>query len=310
MSSRVLDKTACYSSAIAGDILKRLDLSNVATVCWWSDAGPHYRAYKFMATVAVMTAEVHKKSSEFHFGLEQHLKGIVDGKYARTTATIKHAALSQEITNIPEYVQVLTAQHEMDRKLCPGPSDEYVDYSPPPKKDVQFYTFRVNTLPAKICTCYSWSFLREAGRVSVFGKGPNALKLTGLRVRANMLSDRIGKTTCVPTVVKCEADEAGAEEVEEPDAAVAAKLCEVGMGVKTWEGWKLSYRLHQPEKRSLKDIRPRMQRKVAPLAGLVTEVSSRHRPKEARIASAVRSNALKSKQGQAKTASLRKLRFG
>ena len=77
-TSRVIDKTTVYSYALARDLLRRFDVSNIDRVVLWADTGPHSRAYRFISTLSHYVNTVSLSHMNVEFGVEHHLLGGCD----------------------------------------------------------------------------------------------------------------------------------------------------------------------------------------------------------------------------------------
>ena len=84
--SRVMEKTAVFSILIWEQVLllaqERGLLDDVTDVCFWRDTGPHYRAYRMLAVCEIRWTTMFKRSMHIRFGLEHHMKEMVDRYFA------------------------------------------------------------------------------------------------------------------------------------------------------------------------------------------------------------------------------------
>lgn len=172
-ASRVLEKTVEYSMAILADVLRRIDLSGVKKVGIWSDTGPHFRAYKALATTCYHMVDEHRISFQNMFGLEHHFKSQIDAYFSTLNARREQAALKQVIKSISDLMAVFNeaARFEMDRDP-ERPQETFIEFMPGPKKNIKVCDFKRASLPCNLKASYAWSYtLVDERRQCLLGRG-------------------------------------------------------------------------------------------------------------------------------------------
>ena len=215
LCSRVLEKPAEYSVACLWKILSMIDLSATSTLSFWSDTGPHFRAYKVLATQGCKITEKYKVNVIVNFGAEHHMKHMCDGYFANLNHTLRQKTAEQMVATVSDLVQVYKEAYEATTQWAGGGLAEqtFVEWFPPEKKETVCVNFTVMSQRPGIKTCHCWEFkVLRRDRVNYFGRGTAAAhKATNIRGYCRMLSGRSSATdfSFVPVIATAaEPDEA------------------------------------------------------------------------------------------------------
>ena len=85
------------------------DCADRSRISWWSDCGPHFRAYLLLCYMATTLMSMCKLDFSYSFGPEQHFKNEVDGMFgwlrgALARITKKHivGSIADLVTRLQE----------------------------------------------------------------------------------------------------------------------------------------------------------------------------------------------------------------
>ena len=160
--SQILDHTALHASEALKDVIQRLmpDLTGIEHIMVWTDCGPHYRAYAFLATAVPLLAQSDRWSSiSFNFFGEHHGKGRNDGQFGLQRKWVEAATSRKVISTMEHFIEALQegAAHTMRTDPPPaGPKYDIVHFHPPkPKK---FNYLDAGSMDLKVeytyCVCF------------------------------------------------------------------------------------------------------------------------------------------------------------
>ena len=69
--TRIVEHNVTFVVAVLDDLLPRLSLSSTNTLEIWADTGPHFRAYRLLATQAVKYSDKFDISTAVNYGCEK-----------------------------------------------------------------------------------------------------------------------------------------------------------------------------------------------------------------------------------------------
>jgi hypothetical protein len=177
--SRVLDKTAAYTTSLFSDAMKRLKdigaLRSKTTLNLWSDTGTHFRCSEFMATLLCrFTKETHLHIG-VRFGLEAEFKSVVDGFFAVLKGWRDEYIKQSYIHSVDDFIDSLHAGRNI--QAASGRDEAaywFINFLPAqPKSEMLRYSWDKGTLPVPMRCCHVWSFhIVDQRRMtgSVFGR--------------------------------------------------------------------------------------------------------------------------------------------
>ena len=179
---------------------------------------------------------------------------------------IRQAALRRILDDVSDLIEVWTAASARRPKDAFQPAETFVEFHPPPKQEVLscIVGFKPSSLPVPLTSSHSWSAtVTDRRRHSLLGRGAESRTLTGIWLRAHLLvGHAAGKLReCHP--VLADAAEAAANEEAAPANEDNQALLST---TKSWNGWRVSYRMEEPEKHQLEKYLPRLQRKMGAMA--------------------------------------------
>lgn len=201
LMSRVLEKPGEYSCAIIWRLVAMMTELRVFEGATrfevWTDTGPHYRCWKFVGTLSMPLLHHLGCEVRMHFGLEHHMKQIIDGLFQRLNFRVKQRALLEWVNDTDDLVRCHIEAHQLELKYDPERAPEiYENFMPCEKKDVVCVKMDERYVPCLLTTCHSWSFsLKDRSRTTLYGRGVNSNTATNVIAKAAMLPDR-----------KCDAD--------------------------------------------------------------------------------------------------------
>ena len=215
--SQILDHTALHASEALKDVLERIpNLQQRTAIQIWTDCGPHYRAYAFVATGDFL---LHKypalRNIYFHYFCEHHGKGRNDGQFGLQRHWIDSHTKMFTISSLHELLAALKQQATLTMRTDPppgGPRYEIIHFHP--QKPKEFKYLDAARCDLKIEYTYCLNFAR-----SDRGKYP-------ILMNDFIYSDRASDPSC------------------------ARRLGPPTLLTKTSEDkdWRVSYRQNQPEK--------------------------------------------------------------
>ena len=80
--SRIVERTTTFTNAIIQDLVRRLPLATTTDMGWWSDVGPHFRAYKVLGSIGYGLVDQLRIHQHVMYGVESHMKNPCDGFFA------------------------------------------------------------------------------------------------------------------------------------------------------------------------------------------------------------------------------------
>jgi hypothetical protein len=291
--SRVMEKTSEYTVAAVMEVTSRLDLTQTDQLIFWTDVGTHFRSYRVLSTLPLRVAETHKVHCKINYGCENHMNKLVDGRFALQTAAKDKHALMHDIHSISDCVNLWSADFLERKRYAPDIGDEdYIEYFPAPKSEITMYEFTPRgrgNIGIKVC--HSWEFrIKDKRRVNLFGHPPNNYNVTAMVGICRMLP---GRSDChdvkfepivKPNGTDADADsdeDVIAEELEEVVGPVGERL---QLHTKELDGWRVSYKLDQPEKAVYASLRRKLQHKLKAHQPLLVGQYFRRKPIEERVA--------------------------
>jgi hypothetical protein len=130
--------------------------------------------------------------------------------------------------------------------------------------------FKLDKIPVPMRSCYSWSFTRkDLRRKTLMGAGAmrDTLKIVG--ARAVILSTKTKPVHVFELVLEKPAD-AGGEDVADEEGEEPVEEEAVSHQTKLWRGWKMYYRMHEPDKVQPSKYVRQMERKQTVLNTIMT----------------------------------------
>ena len=119
--TRVVEKGVCLATELLRYVIGMLKERNILqkwmTLKLFSDCGPHFRANRFLGACATELADFGKCHFSINYGLEQHMKGLVDGKMGNDYGVINDYASTKWVTSIVVACQVLRDDYERRKAL-------------------------------------------------------------------------------------------------------------------------------------------------------------------------------------------------
>jgi hypothetical protein len=128
--------------------------------------------------------------TQAEYGAVKHFKSVCDGKFGEMKAMRNTITSTTTLNTIADLTGAYTDFHARQRVLDPSVvHTEFVEWMPPMKSAVKATLFATHSVFAPIQSCHSWSMKREdARRTNLMGRGANASVVTGIKMRAHMLS--------------------------------------------------------------------------------------------------------------------------
>jgi hypothetical protein len=285
--SRVVEKTALYTTLVIEAVLEKLKelgyLKIGETICFWSDAGPHYRANRFMAICATRWPIVYKMHFGVMIGLEHHSKEDLDRYFSVLDSRLRRYETEHWILTTGDLIKCWVAGAAVREE--PKPREIFIDFVPTVQRDdwnAKIPFLKAASLPKALKACHSWTFtmvdVRRKGYLGIDGE-----TITSTRVRANGLPGFVaadGGVFCkIAKEHEVDADEPPDAEEAEPDAIVDTSA-EMGGLVTAYLGWRTSYRKNEPEISNLENTLRRLAKKNVHFQDFALERSTRgHRPR-------------------------------
>jgi hypothetical protein len=291
--SRVVEKTALYTTLVIETVLEKLKelgyLRPGETICMWSDAGPHYRANRFMAICATRWPIVYKMHFGVMIGLEHHSKEDLDRYFSVLDSRLRRYETEHWILTTGDLIKCFEAGAAVREQ--PKPREIFIDFVPTVHRDdwnAKIPFLKAASLPKALKACHSWTFTLVDQRRKCY-LGVDGVTITSVRVRGNGLPGFVAKdggVFCkIAKEVEADADEPPDADDAEPDALVDTSA-EMGGLVTAYLGWRTSYRKNEPEISNLEHTLRRLTKKNSHFKSYALERSTRgHRPRtnESRI---------------------------
>ena len=175
------------------------------------------------------------------------MKSVCDGLFGRLSNERTDACLRKAFFEPEEMVLMHGDNHKVRKEIdATIPDEEYIMFWPPAREAVETKIMSLASLPAPIRSCYSWSFTRcDFRRATLFGRGVDANVLKCIHARAHKLEGHKTSEWVSPIVEDPplrDADDGEAEEADDGEAAT------VSHQTRFWKGWKLSYRMQEPDR--------------------------------------------------------------
>lgn len=240
------------------------------------------------------------------WGCEHHFKtkidqafGVLDGDIAAYAVNAPVSDLKTLIVDVWEPAAKLRRTHN-----AAGPEETFLAWMPGPKESYTPISLKKSSFPCAIKQCHSWTFnIRGRSKNSMRGRKPLDNRFTNLVVHCNMTSMAVADPDhiCIPEATTDAVDESDADdEVEEGRDAL-----EVGVAISVHNGWKVSYRLQQPEKETYAKQRMRLRTKVRGFGGRLVFDACRKRSLATRLGICAESRQKKSEKARRITRNVR-----
>jgi hypothetical protein len=282
LHSRVMEKTAEYTMALLNRVIELLPASESRrALVYWSDVGPHFRAYKVLGGIAYDLLSQTKWDQHVNYGMEEHFKNVCDGRFGHDANILKQASNTVVIEDVPDVCRILTEaalqSALMDKAgAAERPRSHHEFFIPPHKETISMHELVPRSLPCGIKSCHSWEFRMadrtinkatgELRRKSVLGI--DGVTMTNVNAKAvGIAGARCGiDQTCHPRIrVATVADAADplVDAAEPPaDAAASDDEAEIpSVETKVHGGWRCSYRSSMPDKLPAASFIARVNRK-------------------------------------------------
>jgi hypothetical protein len=280
--SAVKEKGSLYALACWRHWLHKQDLGGITKLHGWSDGGRHFRCNRSISTISVKGLErlieiapVARQNNfelEDSFGVPKHFKNECDGEFNHLRRMLKELSAKTTVSDIPQVVNLwrdLDAEYAAKKKN-PKRTASFIDWVPTwSRKEMEEYSvqFKPASFTEGIMTSHSFlARLNDKRKTVLRGAGENNNKFTGIDFKAVMVGN--GKAdalrTCRPVEltekaeVAADAGAAAAAEAAELEVEFAEIFAEGAGGEgngqcllasKEINGWQISYRLTEPEKK-------------------------------------------------------------
>jgi hypothetical protein len=225
-----------------------------------------------------------KSHLRVRFGAEHHMKSRVDACFARVSGAIEWASRLRDVVDAHDAVKACrewVAQHKSSSGVH-HPHD-FIDYLPPPKKELRIFLFHSRCLPLSIRACHEWSFRRaDIRRLSLFGRVQKNV-LTGIEGRCHPVPHQGSKDvwayfpeaqfesgSLLKAVAPVEPLDSDEEDCERPALSHT---------VQDYEGWRFSYRKTTPEAFGWEQFQKRLRWKATKMAEAQVVAAPRRRVK-------------------------------
>jgi hypothetical protein len=270
---RITDKSSWYPVSCLMDLVRHINWENVEQLHVWQDCGTHFRSRQMLTCLGKTVLETVEKLRVVwaHYGCEHHFKSIVDGHFGRLSRERLDAAQTTCLTDPEDLVKLHGDRHEQRKAADPSIATErYILFWPPEKKEIMTRVFRLDKIPVPLRSCYSWSFTRkDFRRKTLMGAGAMRDTLKNVDARAVVLSTN-SKPVPVFELVLEKPAEAGVEEAADEEGEEPVEEEAVNHQTKLWRGWKMSYRMQEPDKVEPSKHVKQMERKQKVLDTILT----------------------------------------
>jgi hypothetical protein len=228
----------------------------ITRVALWSDRGTHYLCYDILCSGGYVWPTQFKLNFDMLFGLESHMKGILDAIFGAMQRIKAEVSKSTWLYTVGDVAQALTNHFEQQvMKGYDSSMFEFIDFMPAMKKcDVGLRRFRLSSLPVKIKDCYHWSFTwNDNRRKNLHGGAFKSLYVSGILAKAHILpyapasiaNTRAGRFENVLKLMPPGEIEADAE--ADPEDIHYENASDVPMTTTVSDGWRLAYRRDKPD---------------------------------------------------------------
>lgn len=329
--SRVVEKSGLFTTLILQELVKHLEATGwtegVKELILWSDAGPHYRCWRFFTGACIKFTAIAKCHVAIKVGLEHHLKDECDRYFSLLNRRLSAAETKVQIDSLATLLEVWRAAagvHYGDDLA----SEEFIDFLPTLARwkyaEEVGQLHRTTTFVTGIMNSHYFTF-----RIADFRRLPprsfiatDGITITGIRAASHLLPtffNPLAMTSVFPRLFTGRDREAEAVGEEEPPVAEVEgaeeefvqldKSSLVAMTTKFHEGWRLSYREKMPEQPNRELTLARLKAKNKSYEGLTLPPARRGRlPQPKAIEAAMLDRKQKRKRAEAEVfAALRKL---
>jgi hypothetical protein len=185
--------------------------------------------------------------------------------------SIEAARLGRPLSSIPDVIgactEFIVGGDDDDQKMVSLVRHEFIDYIPLKKHMLPLTKFDNGPLPLRSVHIHHYR-INDVRRKSLVGKGLQARMLTGVTASMHILPGEVAgpaltwfptireqhlpprpedeEHDCIVPEFKCSDDE---EDCAEPPGSNAM----LGSGIRTMGGWRVSYRLDEPENHTYND---------------------------------------------------------
>ena len=137
-----MEKPAEFSYALVQRALEILDMTGVEGAHLWSDTGPHFRNYQYLASCGVELTWKYKINLVMSYGCECHLKSLADAKFATLNSAKDERAKSAPIPSIADLIDVYVEAAANQKACVPeGPDNHHEEFMAGPKESFRGRTF-------------------------------------------------------------------------------------------------------------------------------------------------------------------------
>ena len=164
--SQILDHTALHAATALQDIWKRLGLgAEYKDLHIWTDCGPHYRAYAFLAAgIELMKSYVSLNNVFYHYFGEHHGKGRNDGQFGLQRRWVEDFTMKKTISTLDELLGALRQGAANTMKSDPPPKGpEYNIVHFRPKKPQKYLYLDTSGTNLKVEFTYCVGLKRHQG---------------------------------------------------------------------------------------------------------------------------------------------------
>ena len=263
--TRVQDKSGYFTGMVMQELLDFLQSRGILgqkpetgewasptdTLHFWSDGAPSYRSCTFMSFPNCSWPQRYRTHCKQSYGLESHLKGIVDRFFGHLDQRLARAEKLEAIKTIADVKRIWEAS--------PGQTEEvFIDFLPEIPRDEWIASHRPlkrQSLPAPIRSSHHWTFkIVDRRRGNLMAR--DAVTISGVETKSHCLPHMASDVLHTGFVQllrldekeEVEAEEEGEHEVPE-EAVETDEKGDEPFGDHTAEhlGWKTSYRKSDPD---------------------------------------------------------------
>jgi hypothetical protein len=243
--TRVSEKPSLLTCAIMNDLHTHWDrlglLHGIQTICWWADSGTHFRSRVVLASAAYVWPRRWKKNYSVCFGVEAHFKNPCDPYFAVLKGRREEVAKNRTVSTLAEVVECFK---EGAQRSHLGWHEEFFEWTPPKKEDVEAASIHPPSLPVGIKSSWCYTFTRnDERRESLLGRGYQRDVVTGVTARALVLPGTRGADhrTFFRSLDQSNIMAEGSEELERGGEAIHCSQ-------RIHNGWKIYFRVTEPER--------------------------------------------------------------
>ena len=279
--SRNMEHSSLATIAMVEDVLGRIRMPDtIRTIHSWSDGGSHFRSKLYLGWMGCRITEKYKKNAMVSYGVLNHFKSPVDGKFGNMNNLVETAAAQEQLIEVDDMVKALARCNE-------NGENNFIYWEPPAKSEVWREKLVTSCLPCGVHSSYHWEFfINDRRRVSLEGRPDKAGRpFTGVTAKACRLADVRGEavfTLKLKHPVPDAAPEAADEEDHLDEDEVAEEI-QLQITTKAFWGWRTSWRQKTPEQVALSQWRAALKRRYLAMKAVHGIIPRRGRRKSTEV---------------------------